>query len=328
MSDELSDKDAQKLFNEVSASLRDNDGSKLDELLTIETPSDEQLPEELPPVESEEETPAPLEPEAEQEVLEEEPTPAPEENKELAELKAQLAAISKENHALKSQAGRVPHVQRKLKELDEKLAELAKQAAVPPSDRPSTIQPKVLEKLKGIEETDPELAKAIAAAVEEATNGVANEALDRERRTLETLREQEFATYQAQEVDRLLEMYPNAPEVFSSPSWKEWKKEQSRVVQSLAGSDSADDVAKAFKFYADDMLAKHPELAKRAESAAPAPNAENDAKAKEIEEERKRKQAAATNVRTPNAPGKQSLPNDAEALFKMYSEQIRKDRLG
>ena len=48
MSDELSDKDAQKLFNEVSASLRDNDGSKLDELLTIETPSEEELPEELP----------------------------------------------------------------------------------------------------------------------------------------------------------------------------------------------------------------------------------------------------------------------------------------
>jgi len=235
--------------------------------------------------------------------------------------------VAKENHALKSQAGRVPHVQRRLKELDQKLEELTKRSSSP-SNRPSTnIQPKVLEALKGIRETDAELADTIAAAIAQATDGVSDEFLSRERENLTSQRAQTYSDYQDGEASRLLDMYPNAKEVFSSPTWKEWKTTQSSGIQNLADSDSADDVSYAFKKYAEDMVAKYPELAKTEVTPVEAPTV-NDPKAAKIEEERARKLAASVVMGTPNAAGKSALPSDPKALFEQYSKQIRKEITG
>lgn len=335
MTNELSDAEAKALFAQISGSM--NDPVKLDELM--KSPIEDISPEPVEPVA----TPEPEEPKEEpetpstttEEPSEEEPKDEPkdepkadEPKDELSELRAQLEKVSKENHALRSQAGRVPHLQRQFKELDRKLEELANKANSP-SNRPSTtLLPKVKEALKGIQETDPDLADAVAKAIAEATDGLAKESFDRDRETLTLLRDNDYEAYREYEVSRLLQMYPNAKEVFLSSSFKEWKKEQPQGVIALVESDSADDVSRAFKLYADDMASKYPDLVKKQEPvqtpAAPAPSPE----AAKIEEERNRKKNTAVSVQTPNAPGKSELPDDPEALFKLYSEQIRKQRSG
>lgn len=342
MTDDLSREDAERLFNSVSKAVKTNDLVELDSLYSnkpeeeeeVETPLEEENPEvkepaEEQPEEAEEEETSPL-PEDESEAgkpqkKKEPETPA--EQTELDKLKEQLESMKKENHALRSQAGRVPHVQKRLRELDKKLEELTKTS---PSSQTSTkIKPKLDGLLEGIKETDPKLADAIAAAISEATNGVDEEIRSREIENLKFIRQQESSSYQAQEAERLLEMYPNAPQVFQSPHWAEWKKKQSDGVVGLAESSNADDVSRAFKMYAEDMQALYPELGKK--PAEEAPKVQDPAaleKAKKIEEERARKKTTAANVATPSAAGKKSIPDDPEALFKKISEQLAKERRG
>lgn len=353
MTNVLSDEDAQKLFNELAAA--NNDPIKVEQLMKTPEAVDTDVvdggnPDAANKEVAEKEEPADKADDAPQDTIDagkgkEENAPAdkqPEdtskddketvqEGDELTKLREQLEKLNKENHSLRSQVGRVPHVQRKLKEIDQKLEELAQKAASPSNHPSAAIQPKVLEKLKGIRETDPELADAIAAALQEASTGLAEDALNREKETLTLLRKQEADAYQAAQIERLLEMYPNAPEVVASPSWLEWKNKQSEDVLRLATSDNADSVALAFELYARDMKAKYPELSKSTEENKSATKQVSDAdaaKAAQIEEERRRKQATAAKVDSPNAPGKVSLPDDPEALFKKFSEEIRKQRTG
>lgn len=322
---ELTDQEAQKIFREVQGAIRENDTAKLDTLLTeeeVETPVEVEVPAEEPEIETpENEETSP------QEELAEEPTTetedvTTEEPDPLADMRKQLESLQKENHSLRSQAGRVPHVQRKLKELDEKLKELDKRSTSPSSRPSATIAPKISEALKGIEETDPELAQTIAAAIAQATDGVAEDFEKREREALTYSKEEALKEYRQEQISILLDEYPNAPDVFTSSEWKEWKKSQSAAMQTLAGSDTADDVIFALGKYADDMIKKYPELAQSKEQ--PVANAE----AAKIEADRLRKKTTGATLASPAAASKVSQPTDPQALFKMYSEQIRKERLG
>jgi ribosomal protein L10 len=338
MTQELSDKEVAKLFNEVSNSLRGNDTIKLDELMSAEkveveepAPTDESLPDEPEdntPVEKEEEDKegGPQDDKPADEPGDDDGVPAKkEESDEVSKLREQLAKLEKDNHSLRSQAGRVPHVQRRLQELDKKLDELTKKQPTPSSQ----LSDKILDKLKGIKETDPELADSIAAAIAEATSAVATESHNVAADTLKTLREAEAASAYESEMDRLLGMYPNAKEIFASSHWKEWKSSATNVWKQLASSDNADDVAEAFEKYAKDMQTKFPELANvsKEEPVVKQPPAKNE-EAEKIEEERARKKATSVKVGSPTAPAKVSMPDDPDALFKKFSEQIRKERTG
>lgn len=336
---ELTEKEAQNIFNATSSAIRENDVEKLAKLaLEPEvkddsgTPSVEQ-PDPIQPEDTGKETDTPpLDDKSAEKKEEEESKETPkEELTELEKLQAQLAAVSKENHALKSQAGRVPHIQSRLQELDRKLEEYTK-AKASPSSQPSTkIEPEVQAILKGIKETDPELADAVAKAIAKASDAVAEDSHSREFASVKAQHAETLKQYQDAETERFLEMYPNAKEVFASPSFTGWKSKQSRAVQALIASDNADDVAFTFEKYATDMLAEHPELRTKVENqpvvdeAAAKLAAE---KAKQVETERQRKKETAANVGSSNATGKVELPVDADALFKKFSEEIRKDRTG
>lgn len=304
--------DINKLFNDVSKAMQEDDSNKLSELLAQETPEEEEHPEQELPADEPEDEPAE---EVEEESSEDSP-PEEADKDPLEDLRAQLAAMQKENQALRSQAGRVPHVQRKLDELDKKLAQLT---ASPSSQASAKITPKVDSLLKDIDETDPVLAKALREVVATAVEGIDEEHRSREIENLTALREQEARAYQEAEAQRLLEMYPMAPQVFQSPQWAEWKKEQPDHILKLAQSNNADAVALAFDLYAKDMQAKHPELAAQAGG--------ND-KANKVEEERQRKQRTAANLESANAPVKGKGPQNPEALFAKFSEEIRKELNG
>lgn len=338
MTNELSDKDADKLLNQITNAMKDGDSTKLDELMASEvvpeepevtfeedevaedespeeTPADEDQPE----IEEEDKTKDDPQDKADQPVDKKESEPTD----ELSKLKDQLAALANENHKLRSQAGRVPHVQRRLQELDKKLADLETKKSTP-SNQPSDV---VLEKLKGIKETDPELAQAIADAVAAATSGLTEQLHNKDRETLHLLREQELAQQHENEIDRLLVMYPNAVEVFQSKTWKDWKATLSPGIKALAESDNADDVAHAFEMYGQAMLEKHPELAPKEEHSA-TPVTKTNPEAEKIEQQRQRKKQTTAVVGSPNASGKVAVPDDPDALFKKYFAQIQKERSG
>lgn len=351
MSNELSEAEAQKLFNQIGAA--NGDPMKLDELM--KTPDDGGNPDpNLPdPAATDPAKPDPESGNPDGGNGNGDPSPEDEGNKgnegdppdgnadpedpakdkgdvqepeEVAKLREQLAKLEKDNHALRSQAGRMPHVQRRLKELDQRLEELAKREASPANHPSATIQPKVLEALKGIQETDPDLAAAIAKAVETATSGVATDSINREKEHLTLLREQERAAYQAEQLNVLLERVPNAREVVASPQWSEWKNAQPEDIVRLAESDNADSVALAFKLYAQDMKAKYPQLgATPAQKPDGQPSDEDAAKAAKIEQERLARQQKAASVQSPGGQGKVSLPDDPLALFNKFSEDIRKN---
>lgn len=342
----LSEKEAQALFNKMSSAVRSGDVEKLDELTDVsETPEVEDASASTP-----DETPAGDQPAGEQEVKPEQEGDSPpdkeadkpddkvvdkdkQEDKvqpEVAKLMEELEKAKKEAHALRSQAGRVPSLQSRVNQIDRQLEELKKLHTSPTSQPSAKIKPKLQEKLAKLRETDPELADLMLETMSEATDGVANELRSAEITKLEALRTEESKAYEQHEADRLLQMYPNAPEVFQSSHWAEWKKTQSPVIQSAARSNNADDVALAFEKFAEDMAKQYPELVAKDEPKVEVPAVETDEqkKAKQVEAERQRKKQATAVVGSPNANGKVEVPNDPEALFKKFSEEARKRRLG
>lgn len=351
MSTELSDKEANELFMEISGALKDNNTSKLGELFVNPDVEDEQEPanDGVDPASSQDED------EPEDEIEGEEAdngdnsdgeagppegadgNPADKDgDDELAKLRTQIEELKKEKektdreiHHFRSQAGRMKAVSRDMKKYDERLEELQRQIASP-SNRPSAaVLGKVKEKFKSIEDIDPELASLLENALGEALVGIETDNLNRERETVSLLRQREIEEYEEAEASRLLQMYPNAAEVFNSPAWKEWKQEQPKGIVALAESSSADEVATAFRLYSDAMLAKYPELTNHAGDKQGRPAAKQpDPKATQIEAERKRKREGAANVSSPSAQGKVGLPDDPNALFNKYYEQIRKERYG
>ena len=319
----------------------EEDNGKLSSLLAVETPEVKEPPVQESPLEEEpeeletkdDETKSPLEEPSDDDDKKadkpedkgEKPQELTPEAKRLAELEAQLKAAQKDNQALRSQAGRVPAIQRRLAELDKKLEEV--RTASPSSQTSTKIKPKVEKLLEGIRETDPALADGVAQAIAAAMEGVDEELRTREEQQLTLLRTQEAGEYQQEQITRLTSMFPNAPEVFASPHWAEWKKTQPKHVLDLATSDSADAVAMAFEMYAKDMQAKYPELGKKPESQG-TPDPVEVEKATKLEQERLRKQKSEANLGTPKAGTRVAEPKDPQALFEMFSKQIVEDMKG
>lgn len=333
----MSDFDAQKYFNEVSKSVQEDDNIKLAELMAQEAPEPEikqPVEEEQPeledkpipdgdapePKEGEEDSPLGDEP---ADKATEEKGKDKDEQDEMAAVREQLEQLRKENHNLKSQAGRFPHVQKRLREMDKKLEELTKAKDSPSSQASKKYEPVVDEALKKIRDDDAELADAIKAAIAAALNGVEKDSTAKEYENLKFLRDQEASTYEQAEIDRLLTMHPNAKEVFVSPHWTDWMGKQSAGVKALAESNSADDVSTAFKLYAQDMARQYPDLVKAPEAKAPG-NDEATAKAAQIEQDRLRKKTNSADLGNPTGSAKKG-PVDAQALFDKYIKDIEKE---
>lgn len=320
----------------MSSAIRNQEFDKIDELATSPEKEDTPNPdghEEDTPVATDTELPSETddneipagEDQPEEDKDKNKETPAEKTDQEkLNEALALLDKVKQENHNLRSQAGRVPHLQRQVQQIDKKLEEL-KEQATSPSSRPSTkLTERITPKLAKIKDADPELADVLAELLADATDGVATDLWDAEAKSLHAQRQAVAQEIRDAEVSRLLEMYPNAEQVFKSPSWKSWEAGQSRQLQMLANSDNADDVAFAFEKYAEDMVRLHPELAQKKNGGMASGNDE----AARIEAERQRKKQTTVVVGSPAPAGRQQKPENDEALFKQYSEQIRKEITG
>lgn len=309
------------LFQQISKAMQEDDGAKLSSILAQESPEEQEQPEEEVPAE---------EPEVETPEVDED-KPSDEDGKEqeqdvedkdpLTVLREELAALKKQQQALSSQAGRVPNLQKQLAQYDRQLAELKKDAtSVKTSEK---IKPELDELLKDLDETDPVLAKTMRDALGKALNEVDTGTTAREIARIESLRESDYAEYVEAEKSRLLERYPNVGQVFKSDSWQAWKKEQPKHILELAGSDSADAVGMALELYRKDMVTRYPELAAKTEEKPVV-----DERAQQIEESRKKQKQNAANLESGKPPAQSKGPVDEAALFKQFSEDIRKEIRG
>lgn len=317
-----------KLFEQVSKAMQEGDSVKLSELLAQESPQDEEQPESEQP---EEEVEAPAEEEEQEEQQEQEPSDEDGEDKEeakeedkkdddpIAQLRAEIEYLKKTTQSHSSQVGRVSSLQRRLSEYDRQLAALREATSGKTSEK---VKPKLDEALKDLEETDPVLANTLKSVLTNALNEVDSNAVAQEEKRIQALRETDYESYRAEQYNLLIERVPNAPDVFKSESWKNWKKSQEEHVLDLATSDSASAVIMALDLYKRDMLAAHPELAPKPKDEAAVE------RARQVEESRKRQQQTTPQVPSGKAPSSKKGPIDEQALFNKFSEDIRKDIRG
>lgn len=161
----LSDEEANKLFSQVSQAMDKDDSDKLSTLISQETPEEEEQPEEDTPADEpedneEEDTSTSDESQDEEDESAEEES-ADNKKKDddpLAELRAQIEELKKQQHTASSQLGRVSSIQRRLSQYDKQLADLKNATS---SQNVEKVSPEVDEALKDLDITDPVLAKTI-----------------------------------------------------------------------------------------------------------------------------------------------------------------------
>lgn len=223
------------------------------------------------------------------------------------DLKKQLEEARNVEHRLKSDAGRVPGLQRKLAELDKKLQEMAERSAATNENGDDASGDAFdNEHLALIRETDPTLAAAIEKSISAALKAARASSVEAARAVTSTFRQEEEEVALRNEWNILVKEAPDAPEIFRSPEWEEWKQYISPSMRQLAESAIAEDVLIA--------IDRFNKATGREQVVQPSP----------VQEARERK----LKTRTPGSEGPSSPSSgftDPEAYFnKMYKDLLRK----
>ena len=238
---------------------------------------------------------------------------------------AELARLKQIEQRYKSDMGRVPTIQRRLAEAEKELARVKSGPATTQSNS------KLAEKLKQLRETDPFMADMFEDLYKEQQS--ITESKVEEVRS--TLHEKDLQAVLKEEGEKLVAYHPQAFDVFDMPEWEQWKDRQTPATRALAESMYADDVIKAFEYFARDMAPRpaatsaptatpQPAAAvEQAQAVAPAPVV--DHKAAKIKEERERKLAASGVSTSPAASGGDGLPTDEAGLHRYYYELALKE---
>lgn len=228
-----------------------------------------------------------------------------EDDNSVESLKRQLEEARNVQHRLKSDAGRVPGLQRKLAELDKKLQEMAERSAATNENGDDASKDAFdNEHLAIIRETDPTLAAAIEKSISAALVAANKRSVEAARVVTDTFRQEEEEAALKQEWDILVQEAPDAPEIFRSQEWDEWKQTITPSMRMLAESSVAEDVLIAIDRFNKTMG--------RTQVVQPSP----------VQEARERK----LKTRTPGSEGPSSPSNttlDPEAYFnKMYKDLL------
>lgn len=245
----------------------------------------------------------------------------------------EVTKLRRELHTLKSDAGRVPYMQRRLQELERELRDSKlsrKVAEATPATTDASPEAAIPEKLKqriaALREIDPDLADTLqemATSLKGESAKAANVAKEvvQEYSNIEAERqEQEFITQQYQQ---LVTDVPYAPEVFKSNEWKEWKEKLSPGRRALAESTYADEVKIAIGAFVSDMQVRFGGQ-KAAEAPVPVQTQQQVETVTKVQENRERKLNAATDTKATAAKGTKPQLNEAELFSQMY-DKIRKE---
>lgn len=346
-----SEQDENKEFDSIAKALSDGDTESLDRLMAAEQDDEQKAPagddDKLPldkPEESgddkeEEEKPEET-PEEEDEtedeldkLLKDEKPPVSEKTSKKKEEAAPSAAstatdkdLEQELHRLRSDAGRVPFLQRRLADLERELR--AQKARTPSAavDSKTTGKPADLstieldeetqKELDELKEVDPVLArtlermhkKAIAAA-----NSRADHVVDTFTQSEQEAEDQRFYLEQKAQ---LTQMIPKHETIFALPEWAQWKDTLTPGQRALAESGYANEVAQAIYAFAADMQRRTATQAADTQDKSATPPAKT-----EVSQARQRKVQGDTDVKSSAAKKDEAFDED-----KYFSEMYEMER--
>ena len=295
---------------------------ELDRLMAVELPEAEEVQEEAEPqtTEPEEGTSVEVKEEAAPDVKESAAsTPEVVKTQE-----SEADTLRRELHRLKSDAGRVPFMQSRMKELERELREvkLSRNVGVDPADPEKQVEvpANIKQRIEELREVDPSLAtlledmaKALRSETQSTAKHVVTSINDSEREV------EEQRTVQEQ-YQQLLEEVPWAPQAFQSQEWKQWKDSLLPGQRAMAESTYAGDVKIALNEFARVMQARQGSATSVQQVSAVVV----DEEAEKVKRDRERKLATGMTSKSPTA--KTGTPVlDEDAAFREFYEQIQKD---
>lgn len=235
-----------------------------------------------------------------------------------------IAELQAEIHKLRSDAGRVPHVQSRNAQLEREVAALkAAQAAVKPAEG-DALDPETQAVIDELKETDPVLAKAmerVAKMAVSTANAKVSTAFDAYSTAAQEVDEDRFL---AEQRDILFQAIPQAPQIFASQEWKQWKQTLSPGRRAMAESSYADEVATAVHAFASDMQRLHGGTPPVVPPAAPVVNEA----AEQALRERNRKVQQAAEVKNPAARVTTEFdPDDAKGYDDLYNKLAKANHI-
>lgn len=164
---------------------------------------------------------------------------------DVAKAKAELESLRSDLHRYKSDAGRVPFLNRRVQELERQLED-ARRSPAPKPDAKVELPSGVRERIERIREVDPETADAMEE-VYKASAAKAEEVRAAQEAEITNRRQREDEEYLHKEAERLFAIIPEAPQVFASEKWRLWKSKLPPNFRALAESSNADEVAEALR---------------------------------------------------------------------------------
>lgn len=334
---------ADEVFAAMAKAVAEGNTEEINRLMNSEAPlveapeqDEEEVVEETP-----EETPA----EAEEAPVEEEPAeieseqPPTETDKNEAASAAsnptkddEIAELKRELHSLRSDAGRMRHVQSRMHQLENELRAYRKDGARTPDQTEKQaakkeLPAKLADRLKALKEIDPDLADTFETLAEM----VQTTREEAEQTVHSKLAEKEETEYLTEQWNILTTQIPQAPQIFQSNQWKEWKDTLTPGQRAMAESSVAVDVARAIHAFAADMKKLHGGASQSETSSEGGDPTKTSVTAQvpaktEVTEARNRKLQTTAAVKTPAAKAVQEL--DAEAYFtEMYKNLAKKNHI-
>jgi len=208
------------------------------------------IPEEVTPTGAGDEPIAPASGDPTLPVKTETPAQTPEEL--LTAANARIQAVETELHRFKSDAGRVPGLQKRMAELEKRLT-TPKGGDSDPGSSKAALSDKQKAALADLRENDPVLADGVEKALLAGNDELRQELAERQREADEA----EYARLQEEhgqaEYQRLVSMVPQAPAVFQSSDWKNWKASLKPSDRVVAESNNADEVYQALMWFKSDL---------------------------------------------------------------------------
>ena len=320
-------------FDALAKALYEGNQEEVDRLMRAEDSTEKgeeaKKEEEAVPETTEKETPAKGEtaPSEEGEKTEAATSAASTEKEPEKEPEDELTVLRKQVHQYKSDAGRVPFLQRRLSELERELRATKARGSTPTQKADTTtkpaitdveLDPDVQKDIDELREIDPVLARTMERIAKTAV-ATANAKVEHAVSTFtESEQEAEDFRFFTEQKQKLLETIPQAEQIFATPEWAKWKETLTPNRRALAESGYADEVIQAIYAFAADMRAFE-------QPAAPAKQVQAQPTAPEkteVTEARARKVATSAEVVNPSA--KNVEPFDAEQAFRETYTKLAK----
>lgn len=233
----------------------------------------------------------------------------------------EIARLKEELHRAKSDAGRLPFLNRRVQELERQLTKVPSPAAKP--GETEELPPHLKEKIARMREIDPDNAD-LMEEIYRANAAKAAEVANAFNTAQQLAAEREEEEYVRSEYNKVVNAIPEAEAVFRSSEWKQWVGMLTPNHRAMAESSNANEVITALQAFAVDAerhLGGYKWKATPAVNTATTPEPQVSATARAAETSRAARLSSSATVKGSAARATAEL--DAEALFKEAYEKVR-----